>query len=140
MLLVCVEEQSLSAITNLEQCMRLLSQLKLAGRQIFASLELTASQVVDYSQQVLASHEQVAVVDLDADSSERVGLEQRLHLELSAGSKSLISHSRKRAGFVVAHGLALVPAVFLSTAYLTTATELLSLPLESLRLGLEELL
>ena len=115
--------------------MRLLSQQKLAGRN-FASLELTAGQVGGYLQQELASHELVAV--LGSDSSERVVLEQRL--ELSAGSKSLTNHSRNRAGFVVSHRLALVPAMFYSTAYLTTATELLSLPLESLRLGFEELL
>lgn len=90
--------------------MRLLSQQKLAGRQNFAALELTAGQVGGYSQQELASHELVAV--LGSDSSERVVLEQRLQLELSAGSKSLKNHSRNRAGFVVSHRLALVPAMF----------------------------
>lgn len=60
--------------------MRLLSQLKLAGRQIFAPLELTAGQAGDDSQQGSACHELVAVVNLHADSSERVVLEQRLQL------------------------------------------------------------
>lgn len=38
------------------------------------------------------------------------------------------------------HGVASLPVVFLTTAYLTTATELLSLPFEGLRLGLKQLL
>ena len=89
--------------------MRLLSQPKLAGRQILDSLELTAGQGGGYSPQGSASHEQVAVVEWDADSSERVVLVQSLQLQLSVWSKSL---SRKRAGFVMTHGVPVVPASF----------------------------
>lgn len=38
------------------------------------------------------------------------------------------------------HGVTSLPLVFLTPAYLTTATELLPLPFEGLRLGLEQLL
>lgn len=136
---VCLRDSPCQLDTDLEQCMRLLSQPKLAGRQIFASLELTAGRGGEVSPQRLACDEHVAVVEWDADSSERVVLVQKLQLQLSARSKSLMSHSRKRADFVVMHGVTVAPALFLNTAYLTTATELLSLPLECLWLGFEEL-
>lgn len=62
-------------VTDLEQCMRQLSQPMLAEHQAFASLELTAGQAGGCLQQGLASHEEVAVVEPDADSSERAVLE-----------------------------------------------------------------